>query len=53
MSDLRSTIDEDIEWYEFLCKKYGEEPVRDEHGVDPYSDHAYDLLERYAEDSIR
>jgi hypothetical protein len=52
MSGVIDTANDDIKWYIYLCEKYNEEPVYDEHGIDPYSDHAYDLMDRLGMENI-
>ena len=52
MSGVIDTANEDIKWYIYLCEKYDEEPVSDEHGIDPYSEHAYDLIDRLGMENI-
>ena len=46
MSDLRSTIQDDIDWYQYLCEYFNEKPECDTTGVNPYCQHRYDLGER-------
>jgi hypothetical protein len=46
MGQVKISVQEDIDWYLYLCKKYGEEPQKDEQGINPYSNHAYELKER-------
>ena len=50
MSDLRSTIYDDIDEYINLCKYYNEKPVCDECGPNPYGKHAHTLLLRYSKE---
>jgi hypothetical protein len=49
----KDSIEKDIEWYKYLCEKYGEEPVLDELGIDPYSDHSYELQDRFTEEKAQ
>lgn len=46
MSNILSAIYDDIEEYVFLCRKYGEKPVCDLPGPNPYCQHARELKER-------
>lgn len=46
MGSSLSAIYDDVQEYARLCAKYGEEPVRDEVGINPYSDHAKELKNR-------
>ena len=46
MSNMISAIHDDIDEYQDLCKKYGEKPVVDKHGPNPYCAHARQLKER-------
>lgn len=48
---LHNSVQDDIEWYEFLCKKFGEKPELDEQGVNPYCEHAYDLEDRLRQEN--
>ena len=52
MSAVIDTTSDDIKWYIYLCEKYDEKPVSDEHGIDPYSDHSYDLMDRLGMENI-
>lgn len=44
-SSIKAYYD-DCDRYTYLCERYGEEPVRDEHGICPYGDHASELEAR-------
>lgn len=47
MSYIFSAIDDDTKEYKAICKLYGETPVKDEYGVDPYCKHATDLRKKH------
>jgi hypothetical protein len=50
MGDILKAIYDDTQDYLALCSRYGEKPVVDQNGVDPYSQHARKLKDReYAE----
>lgn len=53
MTDLRTAIHDDIEWYTYLCKYFNEKPRVDKYGVDPYCKHRYKLGERHTKERER
>lgn len=46
MSNIIGAINDDIDEYYDLCKKYGEKPIADKSGINPYCEHARKLKER-------
>lgn len=50
MSDSFSKIADDIDDYEFLCKRYGEPVLHSGGSPDCYGQHARDLMKRYKDD---
>jgi len=50
MGNIFEAIDDDINEYIRLCDKYGEKPKTDEHGINPYCDHAHELQKRQQEE---
>jgi hypothetical protein len=53
MTDLRSAIYDDIDWYIYLCEYFNEEPRVDKRGVDPYCEHRYELGRRHTKERER
>jgi hypothetical protein len=50
MGNIFEAIDGDINEYIRLCDKYKEKPKTDEHGINPYCDHAHELQKRQQEE---
>jgi len=48
---LSKSVNEDVDWYLYLCKKYGEEPQSDERGINPYCEHAFELEDRLRQEN--
>ena len=50
MGDILKAIYDDTKDYLVLCSMYGEKPIADKNGVDPYSQHAQKLKDREYEE---
>jgi hypothetical protein len=51
MGSIMSAISDDIDTYEALCAKYGEQVQHDHHGPDCYGKHAIELKARALKES--